>query len=168
MIHDVMFLEQAAVTFDTRRSRRLNGNGDPLFYMTNEYIKSQRHANSPIIMNIITGLLVHRRIQDFVRGGGAKALLAPGGGGQGPLGPRLTIWGSNILWEGGGGPGPLGPPLDPRMWLYISFVICDNLAGGGAINLITGQIGRILTVTRSTISLSPIQTSARACTVKRC
>ena len=50
---------------------------------------------------------MHRRIQDFVRGGG-----------QGPLGPHLTIWGSNILWGGGGGQGPLGPPLDPRM-------VCD-------------------------------------------
>ena len=39
----------------------------------------------------------------------------PGGGGQGPLGPRLTIWGSNILWGGGGAKAPLPPPLDPRM-----------------------------------------------------
>ena len=55
---------------------------------------------------------IHRRIQDFVRGG--KALLAPrGGGGQGPLGPRLTIWGSNILCVcvgGGGGKAPLAAP----------------------------------------------------------
>ena len=61
---------------------------------------------------------LHRRIQDFVRGGGArpswppggggKALLAPGGGKAllAPLDPRLTIWGSNFLW-GGGAKAPL-------------------------------------------------------------
>ena len=60
----------------------------------------------------------HRRIQDFVRGG--KALLPPPRGGAkallAPLDPRLTIWGSNILWGGGGGKAPLPPPLDPRLW----------------------------------------------------
>ena len=53
---------------------------------------------------------VHRRIQDFVRGG--KALLARGGGPKAllaPLDPRLTIWGSNFLW-GGGANAPLPPP----------------------------------------------------------
>ena len=59
----------------------------------------------------------HRRIQDFVRGG--KALLAPRGGGQGPLGPldpRLTIWGNNLVCVGGGGARPpCPPPLDPRL-----------------------------------------------------
>ena len=66
----------------------------------------------------------HRRIQDFVRGGG-----------QGPLGPRLTIWGSNILWGGGGGGNaPLAPPgsahgdvgVCARVWsgLYCVCVEC--------------------------------------------
>ena len=50
---------------------------------------------------------LHRRIQDFVRGG--KALLAP-------LDPRLTIWGSNFLWGGQGGQGPLAPPPWIRAW----------------------------------------------------
>ena len=55
-------------------------------------------------------LCFHRRIQDFVRGGGGQGPL-------GPLDPRLTIWGSNFLWGGGGGKAPL-PPLDPRLVLW--------------------------------------------------
>ena len=57
--------------------------------------------------------MYHRRIQDFVRGGGAKALLAPGGGGGGAkaLLARASLFGGAIFCgEGGGGQGPLGPP----------------------------------------------------------
>ena len=56
--------------------------------------------------------------------------MAPrGGGGQGPLGPRLTIWGSNILWGGGGGPRPpCPPPLDPRMVYIMCVVLAQSRA----------------------------------------
>ena len=67
----------------------------------------QRSCHIPHILNTkkITGLPGHRRIQDFVRGGGARPSWPP------PLDPRLTIWGSNFLWGGGGGgKAPLPPP----------------------------------------------------------
>ena len=60
----------------------------------------------------------HRRIQDFVRGG-AKALLAPGGGGARPSWPAPHYLGEQYF-VGRGGQGPLGPPLDPRM------TICED------------------------------------------
>ena len=54
----------------------------------------------------------HRRIQDFVRGGG-----------EGPLGPppRIRAWlfGGAIFFFWGGGQGPLGPPWI-RAWLSYS------------------------------------------------
>ena len=75
-------------------------------------------------------MCVHRRIQDCVRGGqgplgppgGAKALLAP-------LDPRLTIWGSNILWGGGAKralwPAWTRPPPWIRAWcMYVGLGLC--------------------------------------------
>ena len=60
-----------------------------------------------------TGVHAHRRIQDFVRGGG-KALLAPGGGGKAllpPPGSAPDYLGEQFLWGGGGGAkAPLAPP----------------------------------------------------------
>ena len=57
---------------------------------------------------------VHRRIQDFVRGGG-QGPLGPrgGGGGQGPLGPPGSApdyLGEQYFVGRGGGQGPLAPP----------------------------------------------------------
>ena len=51
----------------------------------------------------------HRRIQDFVRGG-AKALLAPGGGGGKALLARASLFGGAIFCGEGGGPRPPWPP----------------------------------------------------------
>ena len=52
----------------------------------------------------------HRRIQDFVRGG-AKALLAPGGGGGAKaLLARASLFGGAIFCGEGGGPRPPWPP----------------------------------------------------------
>ena len=68
---------------------------------------------------------MHRRIQDFVRGGGQGPLGPRGGGGPRPSwppgggGPRPSWPAPHYLGEqyfvGRGGQGPLGPPLDPRM-----------------------------------------------------
>ena len=87
----------------------------------------------------------HRRIQDFVRGGGkallaprgAKALLVPRGEALlAPLDPRLTIWGSNFLW-GGGAKAPLARPpgsapayqelrRTPYNIIHVTFYICSG------------------------------------------
>ena len=63
---------------------------------------------------------MHRRIQDFVRGGGPRPSWPPGGGrGQGPLGPPGSapdyLGEQFFFFFGGGGQGPLAPPLDPRL-----------------------------------------------------
>ena len=58
--------------------------------------------------------IIHRRIQDFVRG--AKALLAPPGSAPDYLGEQYFV--------GRGGQGPLSPPpLDPRL-LYVCMYTC--------------------------------------------
>ena len=78
-------------------------------------------------------VIIHRRIQDFVRGG--QGPLGPrGGGGQGPLPPpwiRAWLFGGAIICGEGGGQGPLAPPPwiracynghwpcpDPRSWTF--------------------------------------------------
>ena len=79
------------------------------------------NAGMTLILGGMTLILggMHRRIQDFVRGGGGQGPLGPrgGGGGQGPLGPPGSA--PDYLGEQyfvGGGQGPLGPPpLDPRL-----------------------------------------------------
>ena len=56
---------------------------------------------------------MHRRIQDFVRGGGQGLLDPPGGGGQGPLGPPGSApdyLGEQFFVETGGAKAPLAPP----------------------------------------------------------
>ena len=77
------------------------------------------NAGMTLILGGMTLILggMHRRIQDFVRGG-PRPSWPPGGGGKAllaPLDPRLTIWGNNILWGGGGPRPPWPPPLDPRL-----------------------------------------------------
>ena len=52
---------------------------------------------------------MHRRIQDFVRGGG-KALLAPRGGGAKALLARASLFGGAIFCGEGGAKAPLPPP----------------------------------------------------------
>ena len=52
----------------------------------------------------------HRRIQDFVRGGGGKALLAPGGGGARPSWPAPHYLGEQYFVGRRGGKAPLAPP----------------------------------------------------------
>ena len=87
----------------------------------------------------------HRRIQDFVRGG--QVPVGPGGGGSmpswPPLDPRLTIWGSNLLWGGGA----LGPPP----WIRACYTI-DRYIGlplwprPGGMSADTDTLGEIVSV----------------------
>ena len=67
---------------------------------------------------VLKSCTFHRRIQDFVRGGG-KALFPPGGGAKALLacaslfgGAIFCVWGGARPW----------PPLDPRMLLPPSTV----------------------------------------------
>ena len=62
---------------------------------------SSSSALQSVGANLKTCHIIHRRIQDFVRGG--KALLA-----------RASLFGGAIFCGEGGGKAPLAP-LDPRM-----------------------------------------------------
>ena len=71
---------------------------------------------------VLKSCTFHRRIQDFVRGGGAKALFPPGGGGGAKALLACASLFGGAIFCGGGGQGLGPPPLDPRMLLPPSTV----------------------------------------------
>ena len=60
-------------------------------------------------------VMMHRRIQDFVRGGGGQGPLGPRGGGKALLARASLFGGAIFCGEGRGAKAPLAPPQDPRM-----------------------------------------------------
>ena len=65
---------------------------------------------------LLCKVYTHRRIQDFVRGGG-QGPLGPRGGAKALLARASLFRGAIFCGEGGGAKAPVAPPLDPRMIL---------------------------------------------------
>ena len=96
----------------------------PMHFVFDHLWTTQCGDHTGILLNDFTDR-PHRRIQDFVRGGGARPSWPPGGGGKALL-ARASLFGGAIFCGEGGGARPPWPPWI-RAWAYrptVRIVLC--------------------------------------------